>query len=169
VDIKTVVELYTIKKLSIRNIAKMFDEWPYVITNALKEAGVTLLPKGRRKGTPAYNKGKPSPKRKNNTEFIESGEYKKLGEATARSRVKKYLLEKHGHVCSICKNTEWNGKPIPLVCDHIDGNSSNPELSNFRLVCCNCDAQLPTYKSKNRGNGRTYDRKYYNDRTQMVV
>ena len=52
------------------------------------------------------------------------------------------------------------GKPVPLVCDHISGNSSDNEIENFRLVCCNCDAQLPTFKSKNRGNGRSYDRNY---------
>lgn len=56
--------------------------------------------------------------------------------------------------CSICGRAEWEGKEIPLVVDHIDGNHNNNFLSNLRMVCCNCDAQLPTYKSKNRGNGR---------------
>jgi len=57
--------------------------------------------------------------------------------------------------CSICKRTHWMGKPIPLIVDHVDGNHNNNHIENLRMVCCNCDAQLPTYKSKNKGNGRT--------------
>lgn len=52
-------------------------------------------------------------------------------------------------VCVICNNTEWNGKPIPLQLDHIDGNSSNNNLSNLRLLCPNCHAQTDTYCGKN--------------------
>lgn len=67
-------------------------------------------------------------------------------------RPKKYLIKTRGHKCEICGGTEWNGKPIPLVFDHINGDASNWRFSNCRLVCGNCDMQLPTYKSKNRGN-----------------
>ena len=80
-----------------------------------------------------------------------------------RKHVKRFLIHKNGHVCSICRQSKWNNQQIPLVCDHIDGDSNNSNLNNFRLVCCNCDAQLPTYKSKNKGNGRKYDRDYYNN------
>lgn len=77
---------------------------------------------------------------------------------TNRKEVKRYLTEKHGNKCSICGLTEWMGQPIPLVVDHIDGNPTNHAITNFRLVCGNCDMQLPTYKSKNIGNGRKYRR-----------
>ena len=30
----------------------------------------------------------------------------------------------------------------------------NNIISNLRLVCPNCDSQLPTYKNRNKGNGR---------------
>lgn len=66
-------------------------------------------------------------------------------------RAKKYLIKKRGHQCEICKETEWMGKPIPLVFDHIDGNSDNNTLDNLRLVCANCDRQLPTFGFKNKG------------------
>ena len=59
------------------------------------------------------------------------------------------------HICSICGLSEWNEKPIPLVVDHIDGDHSHNKIDNFRMVCCNCDALLPTYKAKNKGKGRT--------------
>jgi hypothetical protein len=78
-----------------------------------------------------------------------------------RSTVKKYILELHGRKCSICHLTTWQGQPIPLVLDHIDGNSDNGKINNLRLVCGNCDMLLPTYKSKNRGNGRAWRRQKY--------
>ena len=50
--------------------------------------------------------------------------------------------------------------------DHIDGNSENNRLDNLRLICSNCDMQLPTYKAKNKGKGRK-DR--YKDKQVPVV
>jgi len=93
-------------------------------------------------------------------EIIESKEHLLMHEATARKHAKRYLMYHNGNTCSICGTTEWMGKPVPLVCDHIDGDSRNNNIENFRLVCCNCDAQLPTYKSKNK-HGRKYDREYH--------
>ena len=74
---------------------------------------------------------------------------------------KTYLLRTRGHRCEICKRTTWMGRPIPLVFDHINGNSDDWRLSNVRLVCGNCNMQLPTFTSKNRGNGRYWRRVRY--------
>jgi 5-methylcytosine-specific restriction endonuclease McrA len=68
--------------------------------------------------------------------------------------IKKFIEDRDGHQCTICHRIEWQGQPIPLVMDHIDGNASNDAPDNLRLICGNCDMQLPTYKSKNRGKGR---------------
>lgn len=73
---------------------------------------------------------------------------------TNRETIKKVILKLRGHECEICHNAEWQGQKIPLILDHIDGSHENNKLENLRLVCPNCDAQLPTYKSKNRGKGR---------------
>lgn len=97
----------------------------------------------------------------NSIELIESGEIKNRDEVVIRRHIKRYLIHKHGHKCQICENTEWMGKPIPLICDHIDGDSTNSDISNFRNICANCDAQTDTFKSKNRGKGRKYDRERY--------
>lgn len=117
---------------------------------------------GAKKGTPSPLKGlkKTDEVLSRIIENVETGKLNTYSEPAARRIAKKYLIYKYGHVCSVCGTSEWMDEPVPLVCDHISGDSSNNDIKNFRLVCCNCDAQLPTYKSKNRGKGRTYDREY---------
>ena len=75
--------------------------------------------------------------------------------------IKRFLIRVKPNGCEICNLTKWQGKPAPLVMDHIDGNSDNWKLDNLRLVCGNCDMQLPTYKSKNKGRGRHSRRQRY--------
>jgi hypothetical protein len=74
---------------------------------------------------------------------------------------KRYLSEKRGRLCEICKNVSWEGNPIPLVLDHINGNSDNWDISNCRLICPNCDTFTPFYKGRNKGNGRFLRRQRY--------
>lgn len=77
---------------------------------------------------------------------------------------KAYILEEQDHRCLICNmKDEWQGKPIVFILDHIDGNSENNLRENLRIVCPNCDSQLPTYKAKNTGNGRFKRRQRYAD------
>lgn len=63
---------------------------------------------------------------------------------------REYLIRKRGRKCEICGTEEWMGKDVPLLVDHINGNSSDNAFKNLRIICPNCDAQLPTYKSKNK-------------------
>lgn len=87
----------------------------------------------------------------------------KTGIVTTAYIGKRYLLEIKGERCEICGTMKWMNKNVPLVCDHINGNPDDNTLTNLRLVCGNCDMQLPTYKSKNLGNGRYFRRKRYAD------
>lgn len=77
--------------------------------------------------------------------------------------IKSTLIEIRGIQCEVCLITEWCDQPVPLVMDHINGNSGDNRLMNLRLVCGNCDMQLPTYKGKNKGNGRAYRRQRYKE------
>lgn len=76
---------------------------------------------------------------------------------------KRYLSEKRGHKCEMCGLSEWGNKQILLVLDHIDGNSDNCSLENLRLICSNCDTLTPTYKGRNKGNGRYARRQRYQE------
>lgn len=76
----------------------------------------------------------------------------------APKALRTYLKKLKPLICEICKHAEWNNQPIPLEMDHKDGNHKNNNFENLRLICPNCHAQTPTYKSKNKGNGRDYRR-----------
>lgn len=78
--------------------------------------------------------------------------------------LRKILINEIGNKCEICGSTEWLGEPIPVVLDHINGNSDNDSRENIRLVCPNCDAQLPTFKARNKGNGRSARKSYRKNR-----
>ena len=69
--------------------------------------------------------------------------------------LKRHILKEQNNCCEICENkNEWNGKPIVLILDHINGDASNNRRENLRLICPNCDSQLDTFKSKNRNSAR---------------
>jgi len=90
--------------------------------------------------------------------IVEWKETGKIGKAT----VKKYLSEqKEG--CWECGISSWNGHPIVLELEHVDGNSSNDFEENLKLLCPNCHSQTSTYKNKNKGKGRHYRRQRYAD------
>jgi len=82
----------------------------------------------------------------------------------ARESVREYILNEQNGKCSICGvEPFWNGKPFGFILDHIDGNSENNLRENLRLVCPICDSQLDTYKAKNKGNGRYYRKKRFQE------
>lgn len=72
--------------------------------------------------------------------------------ATRRGTVRNYvkthnLLEE---LCSECQiGPEWNGRPLTLQLDHIDGDSSNNILDNLRYLCPNCHSQTDTFCGRN--------------------
>lgn len=71
--------------------------------------------------------------------------------------IKKFILEEQENKCILCgQESEWKGKPLVLILDHIDGNAANNTRENFRCVCPNCDSQLDTFKSKNKNSAREY-------------
>lgn len=79
--------------------------------------------------------------------------------STVRGIIRTYISDSQLHKCAICGIPEiWNNKPLHFILDHIDGNASNNHRNNLRLICPNCDSQLPTYKSKNKQSARAFRR-----------
>ena len=78
--------------------------------------------------------------------------------------IRLHLLSEQDHRCALCGSpTTWQGLDLQLVLDHVDGDSTNNRRDNLRLVCPNCDSQLPTFKARNRGRGRAWRRQRYAD------
>ena len=78
-----------------------------------------------------------------------------LGESIPKRYViRDWLTTKYGYKCSECGISEWQGKKITLWVDHIDGNATNNNPKNFKLICPNCDSQQETFGAKNYGKGR---------------
>jgi hypothetical protein len=46
---------------------------------------------------------------------------------------------------------EWNGEDLPVILDHVNGNSRDNSRLNLRYLCPNCDSQLLTRAGKNKG------------------
>jgi hypothetical protein len=78
----------------------------------------------------------------------------KCGKLQTSRYIKRYMLEKQQGKCASCGLTDWMGKILTLDLDHINGNSQDNSESNLRCICPNCHSQTPTYKAKNKGNGR---------------
>jgi hypothetical protein len=63
-----------------------------------------------------------------------------------RRLIRDGVLENKCSKCGI--GPEWQGEPLSLQLDHIDGNRHNNARENLRLLCPNCHSQTPTFGSK---------------------
>ena len=91
-------------------------------------------------------------------EAFKRGEYKGKRLLYARNRWnRKYLSKEFGESCNSCGIEEWNGSPINLEVNHIDGQAYNNVLENLELLCPNCHSQTETFRNL---GGRKSDRTY---------
>lgn len=51
----------------------------------------------------------------------------------------------------VCGIAEWQGVPLPLALDHINGDPRDNRLQNLRILCPNCHALTDTWCGRNRG------------------
>jgi hypothetical protein len=67
------------------------------------------------------------------------------------SRLKERLWDE-GYLkrkCLHCGIESWYGQYSHLELDHIDGNNSNNDLSNLRILCANCHSLTETFRGRN--------------------
>ena len=70
------------------------------------------------------------------------------------SRLKIRLVKENKleYKCNECGNTgEWQGKPLTLQLDHINGINNDHRLENLRFLCPNCHSLTDTYAGRNIG------------------
>lgn len=96
--------------------------------------------------------------------LVENSPYKNatsLKERLLREGLKEYRCER-------CKNTEWEGVPIPLQIHHVNGVHNDNRIENIQLLCPNCHSLTDTYAGKNANKenstkyNKTLSRKHIN-------
>lgn len=70
----------------------------------------------------------------------------------SRRMVKLRLIQSNTvkNECEVCQQPPvWNGLPLVLILDHKNGKNNDHRKENLRLVCPNCNSQLPTFAKRN--------------------
>ena len=96
-----------------------------------------------------YDGNRGSRGKKNSSSYKSAHQYVKNNYVSSHKLKLKLIRDNvKEYKCEECSLVEWNGKPIPLELDHIDGNHYNNEFSNLRIICPNCHALTDTNSGK---------------------
>ena len=67
--------------------------------------------------------------------------------------IRRFILREQviPYQCSICHNEgSWEGNPLTLQIDHINGINNDHRLENLRFLCPNCHSQTDTFATRNK-------------------
>lgn len=63
-----------------------------------------------------------------------------------------WVMHDQEYSCFKCERISWNGCPIALELEHLDGDRTNNSRENLVCLCPNCHSQTPTWRGKNIKN-----------------
>lgn len=52
--------------------------------------------------------------------------------------------------CEECGRQRWRNQDLPLALDHVNGDHTDNQLANLRILCPNCHALTDTWCARNR-------------------
>jgi len=79
---------------------------------------------------------------------LRAEEVLKLGTKNRNGVVRRILFEelKWSKTCSVCGvEDQWQGRPMTLELDHINGINTDNRAENLRFLCPNCHSQTDTF------------------------
>ena len=82
-------------------------------------------------------------------------------EATIRTcRIRKALLDLgRDYRCEACGIGDlWQGRPLVLQVDHINGQHNDNRIENLRFLCPNCHSQTPNFCVRNHAYAEVAER-----------
>lgn len=143
--------------LSRQKIEEALKEFPFSMYKASQFLGVSYTSFVRyAKSEGLYN---PNPGGKGVSKpwanKIDLSEMLVKGKHRNTSALKLRLFKEHlkEEICEECGQLpEWNGKKLVMHLDHVDGDPTNNQIENLRILCPNCHTQTDTYC---RGRGKT--------------
>jgi len=71
------------------------------------------------------------------------------GDSPTKRVAYNYMKKFVEYKCVHCNIKEYNGKPITLQLDHINGVNTDHRKENLRWLCPNCHSQTDTWGYKN--------------------
>ena len=96
------------------------------------------------------NKNRKFPQRRKTKEEVLSNIFIKgsrIKGPNLKAYAKRFDLLKQECLCG--QGEQWNGKKLVLQLDHINGDSSDNQILNLRLLCPNCHSQTDTFAGRN--------------------
>jgi hypothetical protein len=88
-------------------------------------------------------------RRRTPTEILVSGAARRVPSERLKRAVKELGI---AELCAMCGiGPVWQGEPLPLEVDHIDGSWRNNRADNLRLLCPNCHSTTDTYRGRGKG------------------
>lgn len=72
----------------------------------------------------------------------------KVSNNTVKARLRELNLEFKCKECGV--GEEWNGKPLSLQLEHVNGLSTDNRIENLVLLCPNCHSQTETFSGRNK-------------------